>query len=170
MGIVKQLWVDMLIKATTGSPGDSLVKNPPVSAGDLSSVPGSARSPGEGNEMAAHSSIPAWEIPWTEEPGGLQSMGLERAGHDWVTKRSENVFENIVYIPNSTEILCSSTHPVLTEVLTHFLSFLPGSQLHLKSYYQMLPALSFSLHLPLSISAWICSSALKSSNSFFSCI
>ena len=32
--------------------------------------------------MAAHSSILAWEIPWTEEPGGLQSMGLQRAGHD----------------------------------------------------------------------------------------
>ena len=35
--------------------------------------------------MATHSSIPAWEIPWTEEPGGLQSKGSPRAGHDWVT-------------------------------------------------------------------------------------
>ena len=33
-------------------------------------------------EMAAHSSILAWEIPWTEEPGRLQSMGLQRVGHD----------------------------------------------------------------------------------------
>ena len=33
-------------------------------------------------EMAAHSSIHAWKIPWTEEPGGLQSMGLQRVGHD----------------------------------------------------------------------------------------
>ena len=33
-------------------------------------------------KMAAHSSILAWEIPWTEEPGGLQSIGLQRAGHD----------------------------------------------------------------------------------------
>ena len=32
-------------------------------------------------EMAAHSSILAWEIPWTEEPGGLQSMGSQRVGH-----------------------------------------------------------------------------------------
>ena len=31
---------------------------------------------------ATHSSIPAWRIPWTEEPGGLQSMGLQRVGHD----------------------------------------------------------------------------------------
>ena len=33
-------------------------------------------------EMAAHSSILAWEIPWTEEPGRLQPMGSQRAGHD----------------------------------------------------------------------------------------
>ena len=32
--------------------------------------------------MAAHSSIPAWRIPWTEEPGGLQSTGLQTVGHD----------------------------------------------------------------------------------------
>ena len=32
-------------------------------------------------EMATHSSIPAWEIPWTEEPGELQSMGSQRVGH-----------------------------------------------------------------------------------------
>ena len=35
---------------------------------------------------AAHSSILAWRIPWTEEPGGLQSMGSERVGHDLITK------------------------------------------------------------------------------------
>ena len=34
------------------------------------------------NEMATHSSILAWKIPWTEEPGRLQSMGLQRVGHD----------------------------------------------------------------------------------------
>ena len=33
-------------------------------------------------EMETHSSILAWKIPWTEEPGGLQSMGLQRVGHD----------------------------------------------------------------------------------------
>ena len=33
-------------------------------------------------EMAAHSSILAWRIPWTEEPGGLQSKGSQRVGHD----------------------------------------------------------------------------------------
>ena len=33
--------------------------------------------------MAAHSSIVAWRIPWTEEPGGLQSIGSQRVRHDW---------------------------------------------------------------------------------------
>ena len=37
-------------------------------------------------EMATHFSILVWEIPWTEEPGGLQSMGLQRVGHNLVTK------------------------------------------------------------------------------------
>ena len=38
-------------------------------------------------ETATHSNIPAWEIPWTEEPGRLQLMGSERVGHDGVTNR-----------------------------------------------------------------------------------
>ena len=40
--------------------------------------------------MATHSSILAWRIPWTEEPGRLQSMESQRAGHDWVTNNSNN--------------------------------------------------------------------------------
>ena len=38
--------------------------------------------------MATHSSILAWEIPWAEEPGGLQSMGSQKVWYDWVTKHS----------------------------------------------------------------------------------
>ena len=36
-------------------------------------------------ETATHSNIHAWKIPWTEEPGGLQSMGSQRVGHNWAT-------------------------------------------------------------------------------------
>ena len=54
-----------------------MVKNLPSNAGDLGSIPGSERSPGEKN--GNHSSIPAWTIPWTEESGGLQSMGLQES-------------------------------------------------------------------------------------------
>ena len=39
-------------------------------------------------EVATHSSILAWEIAWTEEPGGLPFLGLQRVGHNWVTKRA----------------------------------------------------------------------------------
>ena len=39
-------------------------------------------------EMATHSSIRAWKISWTEEPGGLQSKGLQRVGHSWATKHT----------------------------------------------------------------------------------
>ena len=55
-----------------------VVKNPPANAGDgrdTGSVPGLGRSPGEG--MATHSSFLAWRIPWTEDPGRLQSMGSQ---------------------------------------------------------------------------------------------
>ena len=78
------------------------------SAGDLGSIPGWGRSLGEGNgnplqyscstppplkkrelkeillekEMAIHSSTIVWKIPWTEEPGRLQSIGSQRVGHD----------------------------------------------------------------------------------------
>ena len=38
--------------------------------------------------MAPHSSTPVWQIPWMEEPGRLQSMGLQRVGHDWGTSLS----------------------------------------------------------------------------------
>ena len=41
-------------------------------------------------EMAIHSSILAWEIQWTEEPGELQSMELQRVGHDLATKKYNN--------------------------------------------------------------------------------
>ena len=61
-----------------------VVKNPPATAGkvkDLNLIPGLGRSSG-GGDMATHSSILAWRIPWTEEPGGLHSIGLQSVRHD----------------------------------------------------------------------------------------
>ena len=43
-------------------------------------------------EMATHSSILAWEIPWTEKPGGLQSMGHRRVRHNLATKQQHSSF------------------------------------------------------------------------------
>ena len=57
-------------------PGGSDGKESACNAGDMGSIFGSGRSPGEGNGY--HSSILAWRIPWTEEPEELQSTGLER--------------------------------------------------------------------------------------------
>ena len=60
-----------------------VVMNPPANAEDLretGSIPGSGRSPEEG--MATHSSILAWRIPWTKEPGGLLTMRSRGVGHD----------------------------------------------------------------------------------------
>ena len=69
----------------SGFPGGSGVKEP--------ACPGRTRGfhPWVGEDplqegMATHSRVPAWRIPWTEEPGGLYSMGLQRVGHDSVPK------------------------------------------------------------------------------------
>ena len=64
---------------TQGFPGGSVGKESVCSEGDVGSIHGSGRSLEEG--LAILSSIPAWRIPWTEEPGGLQSIGLQRVGH-----------------------------------------------------------------------------------------
>ena len=71
-----------------GFPVGPLVKNPSSNAGDISSVPGSGRPSGEGNGNPLHSSL-ACEIPQTEEPGQLQSMGpsgRKRVRGDLATK------------------------------------------------------------------------------------
>ena len=52
----------------------------------------------EEKEMANHSSIPAWRIPWTEEPSILQSMGSQRIRHDWATKTLWYQY-NIQFLP-----------------------------------------------------------------------
>ena len=63
-----------------------MVKNPPSMRETWVRSLGWEDPPEEG--MATHSSILAWRIPWTEEPGGLQSTGLQRVRYDWATKHS----------------------------------------------------------------------------------
>ena len=57
-----------------------VLKNPPANAGDVCSIPGSGRFPQKVNGNLF--SILASGVPWAEKPGGLQSMGLQRVGHD----------------------------------------------------------------------------------------
>ena len=66
--------------------GDTVVKNLPAMQ-EIWVWPLGEEDPLE-KGMATHPSILAWRIPWAEEPGGLQFMGSQRGGHDWVTKHS----------------------------------------------------------------------------------
>ena len=54
-----------------------------------------------GGEVANHSSILAWEVPWTEEPGRLKTMGSQRVGHDLVTKPLPPPFYPVSYVEMS---------------------------------------------------------------------
>ena len=51
--------------------------------------------------MATHSSVLAWKIPWTEEPGGLQSMGSQRAGQDLATEHTVKIFVIFKILPGN---------------------------------------------------------------------
>jgi len=73
-------WVLLSLPRTQFITGGAVVKNPPANAGDVGLIPELGRSLEKG--MATHSIIHAWEIPWTEEPGRLQSIGSQRDGHD----------------------------------------------------------------------------------------
>ena len=99
-----------------------VVKNPPANAGDVRHVgliPGSGRSPRnlrEGKEMATHSSVLAWRIPWTEDPGGLQSMGSQRVGHDWsdLARTHHFTWPNVLYRFPQVQyrvLRCNKLHP-----------------------------------------------------------
>ena len=98
-------------------PGGASSKEPPASTRDIrdtGSSPGSGRSHGE-KEMATHSSILAWEIPWTEDPGGLQSLPGEFHGQrslvdysPWDWKESNMTLGNLA--------------PVTTVSFTYFYS------------------------------------------------
>ena len=69
----------LLLNLLWGFTGGSVVKNPPANAGDTGDV---GQEDHLEEEMTTHSKILAWKIPWTEEPGRLQSMGSPRARHD----------------------------------------------------------------------------------------
>ena len=77
------LLTELLPLLSVGFPDSSVSKESSFSAGDQSSIPDQEDSLEK--ETATHSSILAWRIPWTEEPGRLQSMGLQRVRHDWGT-------------------------------------------------------------------------------------
>ena len=74
-------------------PGGSDSKESACSDGDLGSIPGSGWEDPLEKGMATHSSILAWRIPWTEEPGRLRSMGLQIVGTE--TKRPTHMVHSV---------------------------------------------------------------------------
>ena len=72
-------------------------------------------------EMAIHSSILAWKIPWMEEPGGLQSMGSQRVRHDWVTSLSLIYIVSIPYNTKGMRLLMYYERSPLAFILVFFL-------------------------------------------------
>ena len=79
---IVEVWVWEVPPHLGASQVELEVKNLPANARDASFIFGLGRSSEVGNGNPLHYSC--WEIPWTEEPGGLQSMGMQRVGHDWV--------------------------------------------------------------------------------------
>ena len=94
---LEQVMFKLSLNGWVGLPGWFGGKESTCNAGDSDLIHESGRSPGK--EMATHSSILAWEIPRTEEPGGLQSMGSQRIRYDWMTKQQwlRRVFANEGY-------------------------------------------------------------------------
>ena len=111
-----------------------VVKNPPANAGDIrnsirgfsvgdirDSTPGSGRSLEEG--MVTHSSILAWRIPWTEEPGRLQSIRLQRVRYDWSdlarTRKVLSSYNNYASTPRHVfSLVRSSSSPSTPHLLS----------------------------------------------------
>ena len=78
--------IDFFFFFRYGFPGGSEVKESACNMGDPGSIPGLRRYSGEGHGNPFQYSC--LRIPWTEEPGGLQSMKSQRAGRDWVAKHA----------------------------------------------------------------------------------
>ena len=84
-----------------------MVKNPPASAGDAGSILGGKDPLDKG--MATHSSILAWESPWTKEPGGLQAMGSQRVQ----LSTHPHTLDNIVSVSWEVSVLGAKKSTVL---------------------------------------------------------
>ena len=79
----RSTWGSSFSGGSSGAPGGSGVKNlPAVQESWEREVHSLGWEDPLEEDMATHSSILAWRIPWTEEPGGLQSMGSQRVGHE----------------------------------------------------------------------------------------
>ena len=120
----------------------SVVKNLPSSEGNAGSISGSGRSPGEGN--GNNSNILAWEIPWTEELGGLPSKGLQRVRDDFATEQQQQTADlqccvkaifKIIWYHRSISQWFSPINTGLREARNRSESWLGNSFIHLLTYW-----------------------------------
>ena len=91
VALIKEKWIILAVMSLMAQ----MVKNSACNAADLGSIPGLGRFPWR----RAWQSTPVFllgESPWTEVPGGLQYMGLQRVGHSWVTKHSINKWTVVI--------------------------------------------------------------------------
>ena len=103
-----------------GLPRSSVVKNPPASSEDVGLILGLAKSLEKGT--TTHSNILTWQIPCTEEPGRLQSMGSQRVRHDLATKHTHTHLKSHTQ-RYDTEYKCTffvvSKHSVYRQCISH---------------------------------------------------
>ena len=130
-----------------------VIKDPPANAGDardMGSIPGWVRS--WEKKMATHSSILAWKIPWTEEPGGLQFMGPQRGRRDWAAEHTciyLLFFRFFFHIEHWVEfhVLCSRFSAVFYFIHSSVYVSVPGPQ--------FIPLLLFPIWCPY-ICSYVC--------------
>ena len=103
-------------------------------------------------EMATHSSTLAWKIPWTEQPGGLQSMGSQRVGHNWATSLSKEFsvpilqFFSVFEIVSNEKILKTSTLGTHTKKCDSLVNKLYGHPvLFFSTFHPQIVSFFFSL-------------------------
>ena len=108
-----------------------MVKDLPIMQETL--VPTLSRKDPMEKGMTTYSSILAWRIPWKEEPGGLQSMGSQRVGHDWVTNNNNNTLTLFCVTLYISKILNHQTSSILTYWNENNLSYLKEMSIHSKN-------------------------------------
>ena len=103
-----------------GFPGGSAVKKPPAMQEMRVRSLGQGDPLGEG--MTSHSSVLAWRIPWTKEPGRLQSIGLQRIGHnwsDWAQHSWERTWSFVIILILETKFIATDNRELVPTWMWH---------------------------------------------------
>ena len=108
-----------------GFPGGPVVKNLPVNAGDVGSIPGFGRSPEGNSNPLPYSCL---KNSWKEKPGGLQSMGLQKGRTQLSSQTTATYVISLIEMKKNT----SSTHTLLRKLTLSFLVWFGGERSYIK--------------------------------------